>query len=623
MKLSDFSLLDGQQDKDSLLAVIQAFNDNQTAYPRDRTVHSLFSAQAARTPENVCVVHGDTSYTYSVLDRASNRFARFLIDQGVKPETFVGVILEQTFEMAVALLGILKAGAAYVPIDDDAPFERIRYVLEDTRARILVSEKRHIRILNKLQWECPDLEIIFCSDSRDIHGEPEGIGEMMKREVWDHVGRKTFDDISGGGWTSSYTGEWLSRQVMDEYGDNILAKLSPYLDRQSRVLEIGCASGISMFRLAPKVATYCGTDLSGEILRWTGNEVRNKGLDNIRLEHLPAHEVDRLTERDFDLVIINSVIQCFSGHNYLREVLRKSLDLMKDQGLIFLGNLWDQEKKDDFVESLATFRKKHAGQGYRTKVDRFEELFISRSFLEDLRHDYPEVAEIEYSQMIGTAESELSRYGYDAILRIDKNGAVAPDGRRRKKCQFDLRALDDCSDAAVPEQSGPRGLAYVIYTSGTSGQPKGVMVEHRSISRLVLDTNYVRIGTRRPVSPDRFPGFRCLHFRDLGHVPERRRTIPGRIATGDPGSRRDQASDRKPRNYHDVADGQSVQSACGFRYRDLCRLEAAAGGRRKTLELPCKPSARRTSGSGDHQRLRSDRKHDLHHLPPDRKDLQR
>ena len=148
MKLSDFSLLDSQQDKDSLLgAVIQSFNDNQTDYPGDKTIHALFSAQAARTPDNVCVVHGETRlYAIGVVDQASNRFARFLIDQGVKPETLVAVILDQTFEMAVALLGILKAGAAYVPIDDDAPFERIRYVLQDTRARVLVSEKRHIRI---------------------------------------------------------------------------------------------------------------------------------------------------------------------------------------------------------------------------------------------------------------------------------------------------------------------------------------------------------------------------------------------------------------------------------------------------------------------------------------------
>ena len=495
MKLKDFSLLDSKQDKDSLLALIRGFNDNQTDYPRDKTVHAQFSAQAATNPDQVSIIHGETPYTYRALDRASNRLARFLIDKGVKPEAFVAVILEHTFEMAAALLGILKAGAAYVPIDDDAPFERIKYVLKDTRARVLISEKRHIRVLNKVQWECPDLEVVFCSDSSDIHAESEGIGEMMKAEVWDHVGRRTFDDISGGGWTSSYTGEWLSRQVMDEYGDNILAKLSPYLDRESRVLEIGCASGISMFRLAPKVGFYYGTDLSGEILSWTEREVKRKGLENIRLQHLPADEIDRLPQKDFDFVIINSVIQCFSGHNYLRGVLKKSIDLMKDHGFIFLGNLWDQEKKDEFVESLVAFRKKHAGQGYRTKVDRFEELFVSRKFLEDLRHDYPEIASIEYSEMLGASESELSRYGYDALLRIDKSGTGAPTSDRRKKYQLDRRALDDYSDAAVPELSAPRGLAYVIYTSGTSGQPKGVMVEHRSISRLVLNTNHFGLDT--------------------------------------------------------------------------------------------------------------------------------
>ena len=225
--------------------------------------------------------------------------------------------------------------------------------------------------------------------------------------------------------------------------------------------------------------------------------------------------------------------------------------------------------------------------------------------------------------MIGTAESELSRYGYDAILRIDKNGAVAPHGRRRKKCQFDLRALDDCSMPPCRSTSGPRGLAYVIYTSGTSGQPKGVMVEHRSISRLVLNTNYVQIGTADRCLQTASLAFDASTFEIWGMLLNGGALCRAASRAGDPRSRRDQASDRKPRHHHDVADGQPVQPARGFRYRDLCRLEAAAGGRREALDLPRKPGASRISGSGDHQRLWSDRKHDLHHLPPDRKDLQR
>ena len=133
----------------------------------------------------------------------------------------------------------------------------------------------------------------------------------------------------GGGWTSSYTGEPLSRAEMAEYGDNILKKLEPLLHRDMRVLEIGCASGISMFRLAPRVGYYHGTDLSAVIIDKNRQRVEQEGHENIRLSCCLAHEIDRLGEGDFDLVIINSVIQCFHGHNYLRSVMGKSVFLLK------------------------------------------------------------------------------------------------------------------------------------------------------------------------------------------------------------------------------------------------------------------------------------------------------
>jgi amino acid adenylation domain-containing protein len=176
---------------------------------------------------------------------------------------------------------------------------------------------------------------------------------------------------------------------------------------------------------------------------------------------------------------------------------------MKPNGVIFLGNLWDQDRKDDFVRSLEAFRREHLQKGFRVKVDRSEELFVSRAFLEDLRHDLPALAGIECSGMIGDARSELSDFGYDAIVTVDK--AAAPPAGEPSRRLVDLRAVEACDAGAVPERSGPRGLAYVIYTSGTSGRPKGVMVEHRSIVRLVRNTSYVALG----------PSDRCLQTGSL------------------------------------------------------------------------------------------------------------
>ena len=492
MKLGDFKAADsGSAETRRLVA---GFNETRRPYPRDETVHALFSRQAALRPDAIAVLHGERQHTYGEVEQASNRFAHFLIAHGVKHEDRVALILDSPFEIVVAMLGVLKAGGAYVPIDPHTPFDRTRYLLDSTGARILVSEKRYLRRVNRLQWECPGLDILFCADSRDIHREPEENSEFMQEAVWEHVGRTAFDDISAGGWVSSYTGQWLGREVMDGYGDNARAKLLPYLDKTRRVLEIGCASGISLSRIAPLVGFYCGTDLSEQILEWTGKEIARSGLQNVRLLHCAAHDIDRVPEDGFDVVIINSVIECFSGHNYLRDVLRKAMARMAPRGVIFLGNLWDLDKKDQFVESLHAFRSANAGKGLRTKVDRSQDLFLSRDFLLDLQHEFPDIRAIEFSSMLGAARSELSEYGFDAILHIERGQAAVPAQRPRRKFQFDVTALDSCPANPVAEQSGPTGLAYVIYTSGTSGQPKGVMIEHRAILRLVMNTDYVALG---------------------------------------------------------------------------------------------------------------------------------
>src|SRR5262249_46507054 len=159
------------------------------------------------------------------------------------------------------------------------------------------------------QWECPEIAAILCIDSMDIHAEVEDLGGLMDPEVWEYVAQEAYDDISAGGWRDSYTGNWLSREVMDEYGDNARRKVEPHVKAGSRILEVGCSSGISMLRLAPSVGHYYGTDLSPEIVEWTRQRVRERGLGNVRVDCLAAHEIDRVDERNFDVVILNSVIE--------------------------------------------------------------------------------------------------------------------------------------------------------------------------------------------------------------------------------------------------------------------------------------------------------------------------
>jgi amino acid adenylation domain-containing protein len=493
MKLSDFRLVDKEKDKDKFEKLVLDFNRTESAYPSDKPVTEIFREIAAKYPEKTAVSDRCTRLTYAELDRRSDILAAFLAEKGVQPESPVGLLLDKSVETIVTVLGILKAGAAYLPLEPDLPLERMAFLVKDAGAVMLVSEKKYIRTLNHLLWKCPSLQAFLCADTDAVTTEKEPLSELMKKELWDYVGEKAHDDISGGGWVNSYTGENLSRNVMDEYGNNIFKKLSPYINKSTKVLEIACSSGISMFRLAPLAGRYYGTDLSASILDKTQEEVKKRGLDNVELTCMPAHEIDRLDEKGFDVIILNSVIQCFNGHNYLLDVLSKAIGLLNDKGILFAGDIMDLDRKEEMLASLHAFRREHAGRGYTTKTDWSSELFLSQRFFDDLRWHFPAITEVTHLEKLCTEESELSRFRYDTVIRVDKQGRNALL-KPRSKQQWDGSHLKgDFSSVKLPRPTG-RSLAYIMYTSGSTGRPKGVLIEHRSISRLVLNTNYIRIS---------------------------------------------------------------------------------------------------------------------------------
>ncbi|MTH94521.1 AMP-binding protein, partial [Roseibium sp. RKSG952] len=94
--------------------VLHGFNDTAADFPQDKTVIDLFTAQVQALPDAPSTVDGDRVLSYSVLDAASNRLARYLIAQGIGPECVVGVCLERSTELIISLLAIWKAGGAYL-----------------------------------------------------------------------------------------------------------------------------------------------------------------------------------------------------------------------------------------------------------------------------------------------------------------------------------------------------------------------------------------------------------------------------------------------------------------------------------------------------------------------------
>jgi amino acid adenylation domain-containing protein len=116
------------------------WNATATDYPREQTVHGLFEAQVARTPQAVAVRFDELSLSYAELNARANRLAHHLRTLGAGAGSLVGVWMERGLDMVVAILGILKAGAAYVPLDPAFPKDRIDYMMEDAELAIVVTQ---------------------------------------------------------------------------------------------------------------------------------------------------------------------------------------------------------------------------------------------------------------------------------------------------------------------------------------------------------------------------------------------------------------------------------------------------------------------------------------------------
>jgi amino acid adenylation domain-containing protein len=119
--------------------VVNDFNDTAMAYPRDDTALTLFAEQVSRRPQAIALQSCGESLSYEDLDRQSNRLAHHLRSLGVATESLVGLCLDRGLDMVVAALGILKAGAGYVPLDPGFPSERLHYMLEDCGAAVVVT----------------------------------------------------------------------------------------------------------------------------------------------------------------------------------------------------------------------------------------------------------------------------------------------------------------------------------------------------------------------------------------------------------------------------------------------------------------------------------------------------
>ncbi|MDP3562805.1 MAG: amino acid adenylation domain-containing protein, partial [Legionellaceae bacterium] len=158
--------------------IVIDWNKTEQDYPKDKTIHQIFEEQVKKTPNNIAVVFEDQQLTYKQLNEEANQLARYIHKQN--PGEFVAICMDRSLEMIVAILGILKAGCAYVPIDPNYPQERIDYILADTKASIVLDN----RLKDKPYGQESKKNLTLMTNSNDLAyviytsgttGKPKGV----------------------------------------------------------------------------------------------------------------------------------------------------------------------------------------------------------------------------------------------------------------------------------------------------------------------------------------------------------------------------------------------------------------------------------------------------------------
>ncbi len=151
---------------EKILAVSEG---EQYVYDASETWVDLFRKQAEKYPDGMAVADENGGMTYKELDEASDRVAKYLMDEGLKENTFVAIRMGRSKEFIAAALGVHKAGGAYVPLDLDYPAGRVTYMLEDSEAKMVITEKT----VKQAVETCPPLA------PQDYKQSPEGLAYMI------------------------------------------------------------------------------------------------------------------------------------------------------------------------------------------------------------------------------------------------------------------------------------------------------------------------------------------------------------------------------------------------------------------------------------------------------------
>lgn len=317
-------------------------------------------------------------------------------------------------------------------------------------------------------------------------GRPGVEDHLLKQwsELWDEAYRRPRGDWAAdfhiGGWNDSYTGKALPAEHIREWVDHTIGRIRKLSPR--RVLEIGCGSGMLLFRIAPHCERYVATDISSEAIRYLEAELQSLDVaSHVTLHRAAAHELSAIPFGPFDTIIINSVVAMFPSMDYLVRVLEHAMSMLAPGGVLFVGDVLSRPLLEAFHTSVELHRAADEMPSealralIRARIANERRLLIDPGFFVDFGQRAERPVEVEISLKRGTLDNELTRFRYDAVLRL---APATPSGN---------------SEVQVWDWAGSRMSVGDVCAELERSAPDAVCIRHVPNARLVTVVRAVEL----------------------------------------------------------------------------------------------------------------------------------
>jgi amino acid adenylation domain-containing protein len=295
--------------------------------------------------------------------------------------------------------------------------EAVVLVREDSE-RDSYGELRYQRLVT---YVVPTTESDYTSQSEQV-------------ELWEQVFNDSYtqqttptDDptLNLAGWKDSYTGEPILRSAMQEWRDTTVDQILELAPK--RVWEIGCGTGMLLFKVASHCQHYLGTDFASSGLQYIEQHLKQQSLQNkVTLKQSAANQFDGIESNVYDLVIINSVIQYFPSLDYLLSVIAGAIKTVSHQGKILIGDVRNLHLLAAFHTTTEFYRApddlsiQDLRQKIQNRIRTEEELLIDPDFFIALKQRFSRISHVQIELKRGYSHTEMSRFRYDVVLHLDQ-----------------------------------------------------------------------------------------------------------------------------------------------------------------------------------------------------------